>query len=66
MTFYINYVMQNVFDILQKQQFWKMSEAFKGYTSVFFVGLIWGRILAPSQLNNEQKLAKMVYIIPNF
>ena len=25
-----------------------------------------GRILAPSQFNNEQKLPKMVYIIPNF
>ena len=28
--------------------------------------LIWGRISVPSQFKNEQKLAKMVYIIPNF
>ena len=31
-----------------------------------FLGLIWGRILAPSQFKNEQKLPKIVYIIPNF
>ena len=31
-----------------------------------FLGLIWGRILAPSQFKNEQKLPKMVYIILNF
>ena len=32
----------------------------------FFLGLIWCLILAPSKLKNEQKLSKMVYIIPNF
>ena len=31
-----------------------------------FPRLIWGRILALSQFKNEQKLPKMVYIIPNF
>ena len=31
-----------------------------------FLVLIWGRISALSQLKNEQKLSKMVYIIPNF
>ena len=31
-----------------------------------FLGLIWGQISAPSQFRNEQKLPKMVYIIPNF
>ena len=31
-----------------------------------FIGLIWGQILAPPQLKNEQKLPKMLYIIPNF
>ena len=31
-----------------------------------FLGLIWGRIMAPIQFKNEQKLPKMVYIIPNF
>ena len=34
--------------------------------SGIFLGLIWVRILAPSQLKIEQKLPKMVYIIPNF
>ena len=34
--------------------------------AVIFLGLIWGRILAPSKFKNEQKLPKMVYIIPNF
>ena len=31
-----------------------------------FLGLIWGRISAPSQFKIEQKLSKMVYTIPNF
>ena len=31
-----------------------------------FLGLIWGRIMAPSLLKNEQKLPKMVYIISNY
>ena len=31
-----------------------------------FLGLIWDRVSAPSQFKNEQKLPKMVYIIPNF
>ena len=31
-----------------------------------FPRLIWGQINAPSQLKNEQKLPKMVYIIPNY
>ena len=31
-----------------------------------FLGLIWARLLAPSQFKNMQKLFKMVYIIPNF
>ena len=31
-----------------------------------YLGLISGRIPAPSQFKNEQKLPKMVYIIPNF
>ena len=32
-----------------------------------FLGLIWGQISAPSQLKKvSKKLAKMVYIIPNF
>ena len=30
------------------------------------LGLIWGGISAPTQFKNEQKLPKMVYIIPNF
>ena len=34
--------------------------------SGIFLGLIWGRITAPSQLKNQQKLHKMVYIITNF
>ena len=34
--------------------------------SGIFLGLIWGRISAPSQLKNEQKLPKMAYIILNF
>ena len=37
----------------------------QGITGIF-LGLIWGQIPAPSQLKNEQKLPKMVYIIPNF
>ena len=28
--------------------------------------MIWGQVMAPSQLKNEQKLPKMVYVIPNF
>ena len=31
-----------------------------------FLGLIWGRISALTQLKNKQKLPKMLYIIPNF
>ena len=31
-----------------------------------FLGLIWGRITAPSKFKNEQKLPKVVFIIPNF
>ena len=31
-----------------------------------FLGLIWGRISAPSEFKIEQKLPKMVYIILNF
>ena len=31
-----------------------------------FLGLIWGQISIFSQLKNEQKLPKMVFIIPNF
>ena len=31
-----------------------------------FLGLIWGRIQAPSLFKNEQKLPKMVYIIPDY
>ena len=31
-----------------------------------FLGLIWGRYSAPSQLKNEQSLLKMMHIIPNF
>ena len=34
------------------------------YTGIF-LGLIWGLKTAPSKLNNEQKLHKMVYIILN-
>ena len=34
--------------------------------SGIFLSLTWGQISAPSQLKNEQKLPKMVYIIPNF
>ena len=34
--------------------------------SEIFLGLIWGRISFPSQLKNEQKLLKMVYINTNF
>ena len=34
--------------------------------SGIFLGLIWGRISAPSQFKNEQKLPKIMYIIPNF
>ena len=34
--------------------------------SGIFLGGILGRISAPSQFQNEQKLPKMVYIIPNF
>ena len=34
--------------------------------SWIFPGKIWGRILAPSQFKNEQKLPKIVYIIPDF
>ena len=33
---------------------------------MIFIGLIWGRIPAPSKFKNEQKLPKMVYIVPNF
>ena len=32
----------------------------------FFLSLIFGRISAPSQLKNRQKLPKIVYIIPYF
>ena len=38
----------------------------KSYVQGFSLGLIWGRISAPSQFKKEQKLPKMVYIIPNF
>ena len=31
-----------------------------------FLGMIWDRITVPSKFKNEQKLPKMVYIIPNF
>ena len=31
-----------------------------------FLGLIWGANIGPFQLKNEQKLSKMVYVIPNF
>ena len=34
--------------------------------SGIFLGLIWGRISALSQLRKKQKLPKMVYIIPDF
>ena len=34
--------------------------------SGIFLGRIWGCILVPSQLKNEQKLPKMVYINTNF
>ena len=34
--------------------------------SGIFLDLIWGRTSAPSQLKNEQKLHKMVYIFPNY
>ena len=37
----------------------------KGLTGIF-LGLIWGRISAPSELKNEHKLPKIFYIIPNF
>ena len=36
------------------------------YNAGIFLGLIWGRITAPSQLKNEHKLPKMESIIPNF
>ena len=36
------------------------------YLSDIFLDLIWGQILASSQLKNKQKLPKMVFIIPNF
>ena len=32
---------------------------------MILLDLIWGRIITPSQLKIEQKLPKMVYIIPN-
>ena len=35
-------------------------------SSGIFLGLIWGQIWASSQFKNEQKLPKMVLIIPNF
>ena len=35
-------------------------------TPGIFLGLIWGRISAPSAIQKEAKLSKMVYIIPNF
>ena len=35
-------------------------------TQGFFLGLIWGRISAPTQFEIEQKLPKMMYSIPNF
>ena len=38
----------------------------EGNYSGIFLGLIWDQISAPSQFKNEQKLPKMVYIIPNF
>ena len=31
-----------------------------------FLGLIWGQITAPSQIKNESKLPRMVYIISDF
>ena len=31
-----------------------------------FLGLIWGRISATSNFKNEQKLFKMMYVVPNF
>ena len=34
--------------------------------SGIFLGLISGRMTDPSQLKNQQKLHKMVYIITNF
>ena len=39
---------------------------FENYMTGIFLCLIWGQISAPSQLKNEQKLPKMVHIIPNF
>ena len=36
------------------------------HCSGIFLGLICGRISALSQLKKEQKLPKVVYIIPNF
>ena len=41
------------------------SGALPHYSGIF-LGLIWGFILSPSQFKNEQKLPKMMYIIPNF
>ena len=40
--------------------------AYYYYTPEIFLRLILGLILAPSQLKNEQKLPKMVFIIPNY
>ena len=39
---------------------------FENYKAGIFLGLIWGQISALSQFKNEQKLPKMVHIIPNF
>ena len=35
-------------------------------STVIFLGLIWGRMSTPSQFKIEQKLPKMVHIIPNY
>ena len=43
-----------------------MTDAAEAKVSAIFLDLIWGQISAPSQLNNGQKLPKMVYIIPTF
>ena len=41
-------------------------QCYTGYLTGIFLGLICGRISAPSQIKNCAKLPKIVYIIPNF
>ena len=45
---------------------WGQKALARLHLSGIFLSLIWGQISAPSQLKNEQKLPKMVYIIPKY